>query len=433
LRRAGWRLAILALVVASGGCETRDRSNPLDPNNNETGGLIEGFNALAGNRQVEIRWSRVKQNGLVGYRLLRWLPGDTPAVLEDHIASNLTGTVDSAVVNEESYVYQVVAHFQSGDTLASPPDTATPGSRQIIVLGADLPGMYGLTPDGRDILYTQASEDAYEDMELDENRGILWLSIPLAGSVLRLFPSGAVAAPEIQVTYASDVSISDQRGYGWVADPQSDVIRRYGPSLDDVAGLPGPTFARARVVEAGKHTQFVWIGNDGGHVFRRLNTTDSFEDAGEWILPGSVRAIAIDEGKGQAWVVVRPAGETGTDDLYRIDPVDSTVTGVPFRLANVADVEFDEARHSLWVSEEGPPALGSGRLDRLDDQGVIQATRSGIEPFGIHVDKQTGSCWVADLKSKRVLEVAPDGSVELRTTRIETPYLVRVIPGAPVP
>ena len=119
MKRSGWLLAVLALFVASGGCETRDRSNPLDPYNNETGGLIDGFNALAGNRQVEIRWSRVKQNGLLGYRLLRWLPGDTPAVLEDHIASNLTGTVDTAVVNEESYVYQVVAHFQSGDTLAS--------------------------------------------------------------------------------------------------------------------------------------------------------------------------------------------------------------------------------------------------------------------------------------------------------------------------
>ena len=96
MRRLGWLLAVLVLFVASGGCETRDRSNPLDPYNNETGGLIDGFNALAGNRQVEIRWSRVKQNGLVGYRLLRWLVGDTPAVLEDHIASNLTGTVGFA-------------------------------------------------------------------------------------------------------------------------------------------------------------------------------------------------------------------------------------------------------------------------------------------------------------------------------------------------
>jgi hypothetical protein len=85
------------------------------------------------------------------------------------------------------------------------------------------------------------------------------------------------------------------------------------------------------------------------------------------------------------------------------------------------------------VSEEGPPDLGSGRLDRLDDQGEIQATRSGIEPFGIHVDKQTGNCWVADLRSKRVLEVAPDGFVVRRTTVMETPYMVRVIPGAPVP
>ena len=427
---AVWLVAAGALAVVSGGCETRDRSNPLDPYNDDTGGLIPGFNALAGNRQVEIRWSRVTQDGLTGYRLLRWRPGDLPEVVEDQIAPNLTGTVDTAVVNEESYVYQLVARFQSGDTLASPADTATPGARQIIVLGADLPGMYGLTPDGRDILYAQPARDAYEDMELDERRGILWLSLPLEGAVLRLYPSGAIAAPEIRVAFVSDVSISDLRGYGWVADPVTPDVRQYGPPLGDVVGV-SRFFGTARVVEAGKRIPFVWVGNEAGHVYRR--TSDQIEPAGEWTVSGAVRAIAIDEGTGQAWVVARPPGETGTDDLYRIDPADSTVTGVPFRLANVADVEFDEARRSLWVSEEGPPTLGSGRLTRLDDQGEIVATLSGIEPFGIHLDKGTGNCWVADLRSKRVLEVAPSGALVRRTTVVETPYLVRVIPGAASP
>jgi hypothetical protein len=426
---ASWLVAVVALAVVSGGCETRDRSNPLDPYNDDTGGLIPGFNALAGNRQVEIRWSRVTQDGLTGYRLLRWHPGETPEVIEAQIAPNLTGTVDTAVVNEESYVYQLVARFQSGDTLASPADTATPGTRQIIVLGADLPGMYGLTPDGRDILYAQPARDAYEDMELDERRGVLWLSLPLEGAVLRLYPSGAVAAPEIDVAYAADVSISGLRGTGWIADPVAHQVHEY--DLGDNNDNPH-TVGAARVVEAGTHTAFVWVGNENGHVLRF--TSDQFVLAGEWTVPGSVvRAIAIDEGTGQAWVVARPTGETGTDDLYRIDPTDSTVTGVPFRLANVADVEFDEARHSLWVSEEGPPTFGSGRLTRLDDQGEIVATLSGIEPFGIHLDKETGNCWVADLRSKRVLEVAPSGALVRRTTVIETPYLVRVLSGAASP
>lgn len=425
---ATWLVAVAALAVVSGGCETRDRSNPFDPYNTGSGGLIPGFNALAGNRQVEIRWSRVTQDGLTGYRLLRWLPGDAPEVIEDQIGSNLTGTVDTAVVNEESYVYQLVARFQSGDTLASPADTATPGVRQIIVLGADLPGMYGLTPDGRDILYALPARDAYEDMELDERRGILWLSIPLDGSVQRLYPSGAIAAPEIRVEFVSDVSISGLRGTGWIADPVAHQVHEFdlGSNNDN----PHSGVGAARVVEAGAHTSFVWVGNEIGQVLR---FTADFQGAGDWTVLGVVRAIAIDEGTGQAWVVARPAGETGTDDLYRIDPTDSTVTGVPFRLANVADVAFDEARHSLWVSEEGPPTRGSGRLTRLDDQGEIVATLSGIEPFGIHLDKETGNCWVADLKSKRVLEVAPSGALVRRTTVIETPYMVRVIADVPAP
>ena len=419
----------LALAALLGGCATRERSNPLDPYNNTTGGLITGFNALAGNHQVEIRWSRVTQSGLAGYRLLRWRPGELPAVHEDLIAANLTGTVDTAVVNDESYVYQVVARFDSGDTLASPPDTASPGTRQIIVLGAELPGMYRLTPDGRDILFAQPARDAYEDMELDDRRGVLWLTIPLDGSVLRLFPSGAIAAPEVRVTYASDVSISEARGTGWIADPVAHGVWEVDPGNDTPHLQPG--LGSARVVEAGTRTPYVWVGNEEGQVQRFAS--EGFIQLGEWNVGGVIRAIALDQEKNQAWVVARPAGEHGTDDLYRVDVADSTVTGMPYRLANVADVEFDEAHRSLWVAEEGPPTFGAGRLSRLNDQGEIVASVSGIEPFGIHVDAATGHCWVADLRSKRVLEVDASGVVVRRTTTIATPYLVRVVAGAPTP
>ncbi len=419
----------LALAALLGGCATRERSNPLDPYNDTTGGLITGFNALAGNHQVEIRWSRVTQSGLAGYRLLRWRPGEIPAILQDAIGANLTGTVDTAVVNEESYVYQVVARFGTGDTLASPPDTASPGTRQIIVLGAELPGMYRLTPDGRDILFAQPARDAYEDMELDDRRSVLWLTIPVEGTVLRLLPSGAIAAPELQVTYASDVTISELRGIGWVADPVARGVHEFRPG-DDTDHFYA-NLGAARVVEAGTHTPYVWIGNEEGGVQRYAS--DGFIPVDEWPVHAAVRAIALDEEKNQAWVVARAAGESGTDDLYRIDVADSTVTGVPFRLANVADIEFDEAHRSLWVAEEGTPTFGAGRLSRLDDQGEIVASLSGVEPFGIHVDAATGHCWMADLRSKRVLEVDGSGVVVRRTTTIPTPYLVRVIAGAPTP
>ena len=51
-------LAVLALVVLSGGCTDRPRSNPLDPNNPDTGGGPATFTAIAQNGQVELRWTR---------------------------------------------------------------------------------------------------------------------------------------------------------------------------------------------------------------------------------------------------------------------------------------------------------------------------------------------------------------------------------------
>ncbi|HET9252590.1 MAG TPA: hypothetical protein VFP58_10785, partial [Candidatus Eisenbacteria bacterium] len=143
----------LLLAASVGGCTERDRSNPLDPANLDEGGALYGFNALAGNDQVELRWNRLTQTGVLGYRLLRWRSGEVPSYVGDLLAPNLSGTVDTSAFNGERYLYRLVAYLAEGDSVTSPIDTATAGSRHIVVLSGILPGMLGLTPDGRDILY----------------------------------------------------------------------------------------------------------------------------------------------------------------------------------------------------------------------------------------------------------------------------------------
>jgi len=64
-------LAAIALVALAG-CTNRDRSNPLDPRNARTGGTIPGFNAVAGDSVVELRWPSLQQEGVTGYRVQRW-------------------------------------------------------------------------------------------------------------------------------------------------------------------------------------------------------------------------------------------------------------------------------------------------------------------------------------------------------------------------
>ena len=61
-------LALLALLALAG-CEGRLRTNPLDPENPQTGGGPLGFVALGDNAVVHLQWSGVPSNvQIAGFR-----------------------------------------------------------------------------------------------------------------------------------------------------------------------------------------------------------------------------------------------------------------------------------------------------------------------------------------------------------------------------
>lgn len=418
----------MALAALLAGCAQRDRLNPLDPKNGATGGKIAGFNVLAGNRQVEIRWTRLPQQDVGSYWLLRWRPGESPQYLSESYGKTISGTIDSAVTNDETYNYRLVAFFLSGDSAVSQTDTATPGSRKIAVLSAGLPGLIGLTPDARDILYVQPAGEAYEDMELDRVHTLLWLTMPQAGFILRTYFDGRPAGPTISHPHPADVSVSDLRGVGWIAFPDDHLVRAFGPnpaSIDTFRTIS--SVGEAHVVEAGTADPTVWIGNEAGTVRRFTSDGVLLND---WSLGARVIAIALDEAAERAWAAVRTSSG---DNLYVLDARDSTATKTGGLWSGIADLAVDAATRSLWVSERGTPRAKNGRLTRLSSSGVTQAVLAGIEPFGIMVDPLTGNCWASELSTSRVVEVSPGGLILRGSAPIDVPYAVRVVGGPGVP
>ena len=129
---AGEALLLPLLLLLQGGCTTRDRLNPLDPHNSRTSGRIPGFNAVAADDVVELSWTALTQEGVVGYRVLRWKPGSAPVPLgSSDYGPGAVAAEDRGVVNDSTYVYRLVAHLASGDSAVSEPDSATPGTRRI--------------------------------------------------------------------------------------------------------------------------------------------------------------------------------------------------------------------------------------------------------------------------------------------------------------
>jgi len=418
------RLGIaLTLLILAGGCTKRERLNPLDPANSTTHGTIPGFVAIAANGLVELRWIRLSQPGVAEYALDRWRPGESPHPLPGAVFNSaFTGTVDTDVQNDSTYIYRLVARFAYGDSAVSPPDSATPGTRSISILSAELPGVVVLSPDARVVIASIPAENAFEDFDIDRTRSVVWLSDPVSGVVLRHTLNGGVAGIGLRVPGVTDVSVSNLRGVGWVASPELEAVQSYGPALDDPnPRLIIPGVGHARVVEAGSLDPTVWVGNDEGIVYR-FNLSDG-SPLEQWSVGAPIRAIALDQAARGAWVVT---SRGSLNDLYYLTPGDTTVAAKRTALNNVADIEVETISGTAWVSERGAPRKGAGRISRIDATGATVAARIGLEPYGIGIEPGSDHVWVSDLASNRVLELDASAAIVRRTPPIGVPYGVIV-------
>ncbi len=419
------RFALASAVAAClVGCTTRDRNNPLDPKNRATRGLLPGFNALAGDGIVDLRWLRLSNEGVLGYRIERWRPGGTPAPLPGaEFAEYVAAAEDPTAQNDSTYVYRLIAQLASGDSAFSAPDTATPGTLRIAAIVADLPGLVGLTPDARDVLYEFLEKEPYTDLELDEQRGWFWLSLYDGNTVVRRRFNGSNVGVEVEVTGPADLTTTPQRGTGWAALPDQARVVPIGPdTLDTAPGAPIVGLGTPRVVEGAQQSATLWIGSDQGFVYRYGIAADAVTQT--WSIGQRIGAIALDEAADAAWVSTRNGD---LSDLYYVvfgspDPPPRLRQG----LLNVTDLVADPATRSVWVSERGAPLAGHGRLTRIGPAGETAATLAGIEPYGLALDAATGSCWVTDIASDRLLEVNSSGTIVRRSPRLGVPYGVRV-------
>jgi hypothetical protein len=419
-------LLFQGVLLLVGGCTTRERANPLDPENQKTGGRLTGFNARAGDHSVDLVWSPLTQTGVLSYEVQRWVPGGTPVrIVPGLYPPYVSAAEDIDVENDSTYVYHLIAHLASGDSAVSPPDTVTPGTRRTVVLIAQPYGIAGISPDGRDVAYVRESGDPYDDIDLDTRRGIFWLSQFDRGMLTGRTYEGTGTTIEIPVDHPTDLAISLQRGSIWAAVPDEEEVKRFG-SADTNIGIPGipvTGVGPARVVEADNQHGTIWIGADDGGVYRASAASSAILES--WKLGATINAISVDESSGDAWITTR---NVNLCDLYRFTPGDVTPELVRQGLLNVTDMEVEPVNHTLWVCERGAPQAGNGRLSRLDANGVALTTLTGLEPYAVAVEPGSSGCWVTDIRSDRLWHVAPDGVVLRRSPPLGVPYGVRVYP-----
>jgi hypothetical protein len=139
-----------------------------------------------------------------------------------------------------------------------------------------------------------------------------------------------------------------------------------------------------------------------------------------------VIAMALDGRGSRAFVATRSRPDGTADSLHVID---GDVDGRPFTRSPMSPTSRSTLAHQLWIAARRS-RQGQGRLSRASTDGDLIQSWAPLEPFGIDLD-EAGTCWIADLRSQRVLAINLAGGIAFWSVRMEAPYQVRV--GDPVP
>ena len=379
-RRCFSLFVCLMLVWLASGCETRDRSNPFDPENPETEGQPRVLNAIAGDESVVLRWDLKGLDDPLGLRLLREVAGVRSLLLEeDEVMSG--EFLDSSLPNDVEVRYHLEVQSPDGTWLSTVPDTATPGATRAWVGDAIGGGLTRLAPDGRDVL-REVSFGDFLDMEVELD-GTVWAPNWSQGEILELDREGEILQ-RFEHRGGNTIAIDRVTGQIWIGSFGAGALSRYDREGKQLwhFGKAGPVedVAPARGKEGG-----IWAAIRFSGILRIFN--DGIQD--RWDQFNWPVSISEDEG-GHLWVVdratqkiskilVSTTGEVLESPAVFADPVDGTPDGeggywvadpgrrglvhldaeareVEFlAVGKVTGVTFDPRSERLWIvlREEG--------------------------------------------------------------------------------
>ncbi len=380
------------LVALLSACETRDATNPFDPENPHTEGTPALLNAQARDGVVDLDWDLSGYDGVSAVRVLRKTPAASEHLLFEQPGRGAGSFHDDGLINRLEYSYRLELQDRHGAWVATVPDSARPGSSQVWVLDIVAGGVLRLAPDGRDVDYRILGSNQLLDLAVDAD-GSLWVADYFAGFIYHSSLNGD-RLDEIELAGANTVGLDGEDL--WV-----------GSFLDRrVVRLARDGRVLSSDPEAGRVEDLLALGNgEGAWVASRDSTVSHLTASGvawrrrDFVWPIAVAADSV----GPIFVADR-----ATDKVSAIARDGSSVTQFPASFSLPVDLAIDGAG-GLWVADSE-----RGALVHLNDAGTeIGAVELGpIE--SVTRDRATGELWVTAGSSGQVFRLDPDGTPRTR-------------------
>ena len=395
----------VALALGAGGCAERDRDNPFDPHNSQTGGEPSAVDAIAGNGEVSLSWDLSGFDGIENLALERTRGDDAPEVIDASLPAAGTRT-DTAVRNKTTYVYRILVDTQTGQRLETEPEFATPGASVVWYGDASGRGLGRMAPDGRDRLFMLGGGRTILDAAVDLS-GAIWCADYWSGQIVQYTQDGDPVRA-LDRTGVNVVAYAVESAQMWAGSYYERSVSRYSVT-DGRLTLDLQDVGLTEDIEIEPFPgSGAWVATrDEGLVRIELDEVSRRWTEFEWPV-----ALARD-GSGFLWIVDRSvpslsrlevqSGELFVTDAVLSDPRDCSIDG----------------EGGLYVADPG-----RGGLVHVDETGAEVEFLALSGASGVTRDPTTEQLWVTFREAGDIGVFLTDGTVLGRTHVGGTPVKV---------
>ncbi len=407
---------LAAATLAITGCSTRERANPFDPRNPSTSGRPAGFTALAGDREVRLRWQVVQGNALIGYQLFRRAPFENQYhAITDVLGLSVSSFRDILLTNGDDYSYRLYFVFLSGIGNLPAEDVATPGPTVPWVIEGGGTELIQVTPDNRRVVARSGDYGSTTDLSVNQRDGTVWVADEGFGRVVVYDPLTGVTVSIPGFGRPRAVTVDAYNSTGWICDiGPPDVVRHYQPNGQPESIPIAPLFQPVDVA-VDPQDGSVWVCELGTDRVRRfVSTTQVMTHP----VPDPSR-VAVDSTTRDGWITSYANG-TVTHLSFTGSPL-PTATGFTSPLG----VAVDARRGRIWIADPG-----AARVVALQRDGSQEFQVTGLSDAGeLAVDPATGDAWVVLGRPGELVHISAAGVVLRRLGGFRSPIAVSVDPG----
>ena len=356
------RFWVCLIVLLVSFCSDRQRTNPLDPRNPNSGGRIRQVGLVSRDDEVTVYWEALALEGITGYNVYRRGEGESVYEMAAHIPHPGSEFVDSGRIYDQEISYRLSVQVDAYESPLSDSASITPGPYSWWV--ADYYGgvVAKLTYDGLHIIAEYLTGVLPVSVVVDSVSEEAWV-IDLSGSL---------------------VKFSEQHEEGeWIVELET-------PEYIDINGPQDRIW-----VSDSSGTQLVWLDGTGRVIGRLKGYTE-------------ISGLSASGRNGGCWI-----SDKGNGQLMLVSQEGVPVLCIENDLQTPGILSYDDGGEFVWVAD-------GSTLCIVGLEGIIQEVIEFGHPIR-HLSAVQGkeACWlIIDgevASSREVLKVNREGEIRFRS------------------